>query len=667
VRARASARAELMIAGVLATMGVIGAGGLIMQAPVVRAATPDLSVITSARYDVRPEAGRIDVTVDLTATNRLVDTPTTQYTFEQAYLAVPPEATGFAVSSASADPTVAVDDVKPTHTLLRIAFGSPLAAGRSIRLTLTYRLPDPGAPADRDFRVGPTLTTFQAWALASTETPGSTVTVTVPEGYIVTFVRGSLPGPTFDAAGRQVWASAAIEDPLKFDLFVRVERTPVLVDSEVRVPVESGVARLTLRAWSDDPGWADRIRVLLRAGIPGLEDAIGRPWPLAQPLTVEEVLDPATAGLAGTFDPVRNRIEVIYRAGPEIALHEAAHAWFNGGLLADRWANEAFASYYAEVVATDLGLPFEPAAVTPELEGAHVPLNAWAPGDVQPPEGADRSAVEAYGYAAATSLARRIADRTGTDSLRRVWAAIDAGRAPYQPPAGPTEFLAGPPDWRGLLDLLEDDGRSRVADLWLVIVALPDEAAMLSARDAARRDHAAALERAGDWQLPRAIRDALRGWQFDAARTQLAIAMTVLDERDELLRAATAAGLTLPEGLRERFEEATDLATIQAEVEADLEAVAAIEAARAARPAAPGPVERLGLVGSSPNQQLADAVEALADGDPARAATLAAAAEATWRGADDSGRARIVAIAGIFAVGLIVGLAWHRRRRSPIA
>ena len=28
-------------------------------------------------------------------------------------------------------------------------------------------------------------------------------------------------------------------------------------------------------------------------------------------------------------------------------LHEAAHAWFNGGFVADRWMAEGFASYYA--------------------------------------------------------------------------------------------------------------------------------------------------------------------------------------------------------------------------------------------------------------------------------------------------------------------------------
>jgi hypothetical protein len=655
------------VAALVWIAAALGVGGPYGPTSVALAAAPDLTVVTAARYDVRPDNRRIDVTVDLTATNRLVDTSTTRYTFEQAYLAVQPQATGFAVSSASGSPTVAVDDVKPTHILVRIAFGTSLGAGRSTRLTLTYRLPDPGAPPDRDFRVGPTLTTLQAWALASTDTPGSTVTVTVPPDYAVTFVRGSIPGPTTDAAGRSVWTSAPIQDPLKYDVYVRVERQPELVDTALGVPVGAGIAQLTLRAWSDDPGWAERIGALLRDGIPGLEAAIGRPWPLARPLTVEEVLDPATAGIAGTFDPVENRIEVVYSAGPEIALHEVAHAWFNGGLLADRWANEAFASYYAEVVAKDLGLPFEPAAVTPELEGASVPLNAWAPGDVPPPEGADRSPVEAYGYAASANLARRIAERSGPSGLQRLWSAIDAGVAPYQPPGGPTEFLTGPPDWRGLLDLLEDDGRSRVADLWLGAVVLPDEATMVLDRDAARRAYAAALKRAGDWHLPGAIRAALRGWQFDIAQSQLSIALAVFDARDELLPVAAAAGLTLPPGLPAKFESASDLTAVRVEIELDLDAVIAIGAARAARPSAPGPVEWLGLVGSASNRQLADAIKALADGDPARAGTLARAAETTWQGAGDAGRIRVLAMAGIVAAGLVLGVAWLRRRKNPAA
>jgi hypothetical protein len=44
-----------------------------------------------------------------------------------------------------------------------------------------------------------------------------------------------------------------------------------------------------------------------------------------------------------------------------------AHAWFDGGLLADRWANEGFASWYALDAAAKLKLKVAPAELTPEM------------------------------------------------------------------------------------------------------------------------------------------------------------------------------------------------------------------------------------------------------------------------------------------------------------
>ena len=52
-------------------------------------------------------------------------------------------------------------------------------------------------------------------------------------------------------------------------------------------------------------------------------------------------------GYVGLYDPAAGRIEVAYWAGQPVIVHEAAHGWFNGSLLADRWANEGFASLYA--------------------------------------------------------------------------------------------------------------------------------------------------------------------------------------------------------------------------------------------------------------------------------------------------------------------------------
>ena len=95
---------------------------------------------------------------------------------------------------------------------------------------------------------------------------------------------------------------------------------------------------------------------------------------------IQEAVGRSTGGYAGLFDPKAGEVEIAYFADDPVVLHEAAHSWFNGSLLADRWANEAFASYYGFEAAKDLGVEGKPDTLTPELEAARIPLNAWRAG-----------------------------------------------------------------------------------------------------------------------------------------------------------------------------------------------------------------------------------------------------------------------------------------------
>ena len=76
--------APLLIALVVA-FGLVGSP--IAAAP-VRAATPDLTIVSDARYDVQPAQKRVRVTVALRLTNHLKDTATKRFYFDQAFLAV---------------------------------------------------------------------------------------------------------------------------------------------------------------------------------------------------------------------------------------------------------------------------------------------------------------------------------------------------------------------------------------------------------------------------------------------------------------------------------------------------------------------------------------------------------------------------------------------------
>ena len=654
-------RVCLALVTAFAATGFAGPSRFVATPPVL-AAAPELRVVGATRYDVQPDAGRVTVTADLTVMNTAVDTATTRYFYDRAFVAVPPEADSFTVSGGFGRSNWTISEQKPDYTLLSVTFGGRLAAGATTKLHLGFELADTGDAPDREVRVSRTLITFPVWALASTGTAGSSVTVSVPTDYTVTFIRGSMAGPATDPSGNHVWTSGPVADPLKFDVYVRAERPVQYVETARAVPVAGATANLAFRSWIDDSPWLSRMRDLYAKALPRFAAQTGMPWPLHDPLTVEEVLNAPTEGIAGTFDPVGRRLDVVYSASDAVALHEAAHLWFNGGLLADRWANEAFAAYYAGLVAADLGLPADPPVITPALQAAAVPLNAWAAGDAPPPAGAERSAVEAYGYAASAQLAGKIAALVGPDGLRRVWSAIAAHIAPYQQPTGPVESLAAPPDWRGLLDLIEDDGSANVSGLWAVSVIRPEEASMLANRAVARREYASVLTQAGDWALPRAIRDAMRGWQFDVAHQQLTLAKAVLDERDALASAATGAGLGMPSALPRQFAEAADLAPVLALVKEERQAAAAIGSARLSRPVSIGPVEWVGLLGTRADQDLQAATAAFDTGDPAGATAAASAAATAWHGAAEAGMTRLVAMLVLAIIGVLLVLGLRRRR-----
>ena len=653
-------------ATVSAILAAILAVGLVVAPtpaqPSARAATPDLTIVSAATYEVLPDAKTVHVTVALTATNNLRDTATRRYYFDRAALAVLPGTTNFRIAGGSGRPSVAVSERTADYTLLTIAFGQRINSQRSATFALEFDLVDAGGDPGRDVRVGTAFTSFPAWAFASDETPGSSVTVIFPEGFTVVLEAGDLPEPTTDADGRTVYQSGALDAPLEFFAYFVADRPAAYIESSRRATVGSASAELVIRSWPDDPDWSSRVGDLFGRGLPALSRAIGLPWSRTDPLVITESVSRTTGGYAGLFDPIEGTVEVAYYADAFVILHEAAHAWFHGGLLADRWTNEAFASYYALVVAGELGVEATADPLTPELREYAIPLNAWGAIGDEPPE------VEDYAYAATLELARRIAERVGERALVAVWAAAARGDGAYQPSGGlPTERADGVPDWRGLLDLLEDHADQPLDDLWLEWVVRDEDAPILDERRAARALYEAVELEAGAWHLPRSARAALRAWQFDQATELLTDARRVLGARAELEVGAGDAGLTLPLTLRTAFEGDGGFAAALAEAEAEKAAILAYATAAAQRIADPDPLERLGLVGSEPETALDASAASFAAGDLATAVGRASEAETIWLSAAEIGRNRIVTGVGIAVLVVLLlafGVSVLRRRRA---
>ncbi len=398
---------------------------------------------------------------------------------------------------------------------------------------------------------------------------------------------------------------------------------------------------------------------------------IGIDWPQTDPTVVQEAVSRSAGGYAGLFDPADRRIEVAYWADPLVALHEAAHGWFNGSLLADRWSSEGFASLYGERAGARLKQKDTSPKLTASIRKSAIPLNAWAglEGDAAD---ADR-ATEAYGYAASLALARAIAERAGDDGLRALWSAAAGRVAAYQPPsiagdgtAQPwaPETVDGPPDWRRLLDLLEDGTGTGFADLWQKWVVRSDEASLLDARAAARTAYTRTLAVAGDWTLPRSIRDALRDWKFDVAQDRMADARTVIAQWGAIEALATRTGVTPPPTMRQRFE-AGDFAGASAEAEGERNALLAIGEAAATRPAGDDLLSRVGMLGEDPDADIGAARSALAAGDLAAAQSASRDATRAWTGAWQEGRRRVLlGLAAIASMLVLVAAVAGRARAA---
>jgi hypothetical protein len=573
-------RASALAGALLLATGLSIAG--VAPAEVAAAGAPGLTIVGDTRYEVLPAEHRVAVASHLTATNHLKDTSTRRFYFRTGFVSVLPGASAFSISGGSGKPKVSVSSRTKDAIVLKIDLGANLAAGRSTTLDLAFDLVDAGGPPNRPVRVSSSLVTFSAWAIATPSAPGGSVRVSLPADYHVTIGRGPLSGPTQEGS-EQTWSSGTLANPLAFVADVAADRPSATTGTSLSLPGLANVPiTVVVRAWPDDTAWRDRVATLASAALPLLARDIGAPWPLTGQLTVQETLEREASGAAGQYDPTSQQIDLGYAATDELLLKELARVWFNGRLVADRWIAEGFASYYARRVLLELqpdAVPTDAPAPSPDDVP---PLNSWTGTESSGDSGSGTRA--ATYQAVALALATAIARRAGDPALQAIWSHAAYHEAPYVPTPNYWEQAPSPPDWRGLLDLLEDQTGESFRDLWVAWVARPEDVPQLAARDDALAAYRASVARAGSWTLPQSVREALRAWRFDDARALLDAANGVLDQRDQLAAAAAAAGLPVPRDLEVAFEGDAGLAAAATEGAAELATVAEINQAAAARP-----------------------------------------------------------------------------------
>jgi tetratricopeptide (TPR) repeat protein len=625
------------------------------------AAQTDLSFISSTTWTPDPTAARIHVQVSLTATSHTVNTGGRRYFYDEIQLVLPPSASGSTATSETGEALpVTFQSASGAGVIVVVGLGQRLYSGQSGSVELQFDLVDPGGSPDRDLRISRNLFSFPVWAFGSPGTPGSSVTVVFPSGFTVQEEYGGLTRSAFGSSG-VVFSSGTLDDSTDLSAWFTAVQPVSPSDFRSR-SVTIGPLNVALRYWADDPGWADRVELVLRAGYPILSDLIGLGDPINTTLTVDEASTQEIGGFSGSYDQASGNVQISYFADPFVVLHEAAHMWFNGSLATDRWIQEAFASYYADQAVRQLSPVNHAPVLTARMSLDAVPLNDW----VTP--GQPSSVTEAYLYGATLEVAKEIAATAGLDGLRKVWSAARSRAAAYQPIHGTNGELAlsGVIGWRELLDLLEQDTGRQYEPIWSKWIVEPEQAPLLQRRAAALSAYADAQRAAGSWDLPPEIRRAMDAWQFDSALTLMSQARTVLVQRDEIAALASVEGTSPPATLKASFE-VSGVAVASAEAADELAALGALAAARRAESESKGGTRVLGLLGADPAADLAAAQKAFASGDMAGANSLATRARTAWDRANGTGQARIFGAIALLAglLLLLVVFAWTWGNRRP--
>ena len=278
---------------------------------------------------------------------------TKRYYFDQAFLAVLPGRLGLHVHlGRRREPDASADSKKTKdYTVLQLNLGGPAVQRQDRELHARASTSRTRAARRRaTSAIGDSLVSFPVWAFATDDTAGSSVNGRLP---------GRLPGrgrgrrrsrrPTTDATGRTIFRTRPPRQAADVLRLPR-RRPPGRVHEPDRQPDRRSASRspLTIRAWPDDAAWAKRVGGARRARPAGPRRR-DRPALAARRRRSSSRRRSAArpAATPGSSTRRRGRVEIAYYADDFVVLHEAAHGWFNGALLADRWANEAFASYYA--------------------------------------------------------------------------------------------------------------------------------------------------------------------------------------------------------------------------------------------------------------------------------------------------------------------------------
>jgi hypothetical protein len=616
----------------------------------------------STTYTLLPSARVVRVVADLTFRNVTADTARFRYYYTGYGVGVHAEARAIKATRGSRILRTSITR-RSGYQIVNVTFGTSVYRGQSTKFRLQFDLPDGGARSDSSIRVGRAFAGFYGYAFGE---DSADVRIVLPAGFKVTTREGERMASAPASGGATVLSARGIRRPDRWWVFIAADDPAALRQETFDVAIGGERKPVTVKAWPEDQQWLTTVRGRLEGGLPIMGQLIGLPWPVSGTLEVVEVFSPLLGGYAGVFYEPRSQIRITEEPNELVILHEASHAWFNGGLATGRWINEGLADEYAALTLARLGAkPYSPETVDRRAAAAF-PLNDWpAPRAVKDPQ---TEARERYGYNASWRVMRELVAEIGEARMREVFQAAAARQIAYVGEGEPeTVTGAASADWRVFLDLLQERGGSATAaSAFSEWVITPADKPLFGQRTTARREYERLAEEGGTWRPPYSVRLLMARWSFPAATEQIKLAGRVLDGRNAIAQLARSLDIRTTSTLEQAYESSGgEVLAAQQLADEQRSTLQTIDQARARVAPERTPLTLVGLFGDDPDSALADARRDYEHDDLAGARSAAQHAVALLEGATERGVERVRILLGGFAalvLGIVALLVAARRR-----
>lgn len=489
-----------------------------------------LEVSSSTQYVPDPALEQIAVTATYTLTNlqpdEVVGDGVRSFFYTKWVIAMPATTTNFRATR-EGQPLIATIERDPDTD--DVVFGSitlpfNLNYQQTVQLDVTYTIPG-GEPRTGGTvaRVNDSFLSFSVWAAGD---PGRTdVRIVIPAGFAVD-LQGDLDELRESITGEAtVLEAIGIQQPQDFFGQVYGRNDSGLLTETAALPD----ATATIRAWPDDPEWAEFVANAIEEDVPVIQDLTGLAWP-AGDIEVIETVTPYLFGYGGWFNASSGLIEIGDSLERDLILHELSHGWFNDQLIDGRWITEGLAEEFASrAIEATGGERLDP--TEPDLDDPlRVPLAAWAsPWTLDEEVAFD---YEQFHYNASWWVIRQITNDIGLDAFSDVLIALRDDVLPYQG-EGPGEETTQPTRWTHMFDLLEDQGATNLDELFTTHVLTPTDHPRLELRRVTRDDYDRLAAAGQGWSPPLVLRQAMSQWQFDDARFMIERSENILALRDQ--------------------------------------------------------------------------------------------------------------------------------------